>query len=69
MQAKPDLSMSFLGNSQQEQLYVMHDLKESLGPRVGPLDNHGPQLMGPPPQFQPLPSHSHIMQVNLLASS
>ena len=70
VQPKVDLSMSFPGDSQQERLHAAHDLKEFPAPRVGPLDHHGPQLMGPHHQFPPLPPHQfHIVQVKFPTSS
>lgn len=70
VQEKVDLSMSFLGDAQQEQLHVTHDLKDPPDPWVGPLDHHGPQLMGPHPQFPPLPPPQfHTVQVNFPTSS
>jgi hypothetical protein len=70
VQEKVDLSMSFLGDAQQEQLHVAHDLKEFPASRVGPLDHHGPQLTGSHPQFPPLPPPQfHTMQVNFSTSS
>lgn len=70
VQAKVELSMSSLGDAQQEQLHIPHDHKEFLAPRVGHLDHHHRQLMGPHPQFPPLPPHQfRTVQVNFPTSS